>query len=578
MASHETSSTSSFSAEDFDLALSELEASKQEWAELAVEERIKILQDMKDALAAVAEDWAMTAARHKQIPEDSALEGEEWLSGPYAMMCGLNALIETLSQLDYKVFVKRLKTRSLGSGQLAVRLLPVTFKDEMALPDVKAEVWMQGHVTEGNLRDYAASVYDIAPKDRKGRVALVLGAGNIASIAPLDVLHKLISEHQVVILKMNPINDYLTDYLKAAMKPLIDRGFLRIVCGAADAGTYLCDHLLVEEIHITGAAATHDAIVWGVGNEAQQNRAADTPRTTKRVTSELGGISPTIVVPGPWSDADVKFQAEHMASQKLHNSGHNCIACQALLLPKDWEKTEQLMREIKAIAKTHSRPAYYPGSQQRMDAFKQTANSVVAIDRIESAPPLLIGELGDQDWGMDNESFAPALATKTFDAADVESYLRTAIAYANKKLAGTLGANILIHPQTLRDIGKENFEAIISELHYGTIAINTWCGLAFNALSCPWGAFPGHTLQDIQSGIGTVHNTLMLEDTERVVIQGPWRPFPRSILNGEMTMFPRPPYFITHKTQRALGKLLTRFQHRPSLLQLPGIFINALRG
>ena len=99
MASHETSSTSSFSAEDFDLALSELEASKQEWAELAVEERIKILQDMKDALAAVAEDWAMTAARHKQIPEDSALEGEEWLFGPYAMMCGLNALIETLSQL-----------------------------------------------------------------------------------------------------------------------------------------------------------------------------------------------------------------------------------------------------------------------------------------------------------------------------------------------------------------------------------------------------------------------------------------------------------------------------------------------
>ena len=578
MASHETSSTSSFSAEDFDLALSELEASKQEWAELAVEERIKILQDMKDALAAVAEDWALTAARHKQIPEGSALEGEEWLSGPYAMMCGLNALIDTLSQLNHKAFVGRLKTRSLGSGQLAVRVLPVTFKDELALPDIKAEVWMQSHVTEGNLRDYAASVYDIAPKDRKGRIALVLGAGNIASIAPLDVLHKLISEHQVVILKMNPINDYLTDCLKAAMKPLIDRGFLRIVCGAADAGTYLCDHLLVEEIHITGAAATHDAIVWGVGNEAQQNRAADTPRTTKRVTSELGGISPTIVVPGPWSDADVKFQAEHIASQKLHNSGHNCIACQALLLPKDWEKTEQLMREIEVIAKTHSRPAYYPGSQQRMDAFKQTANSVVAIDRIEGAPPLLIGELGDQDWGMDNECFAPALATKTFDAADVESYLRTAIAYANKKLAGTLGANILIHPQTLRDIGKENFEAIISELHYGTIAINTWCGLAFNAPSCPWGAFPGHTLQDIQSGIGTVHNTLMLEDTERVVIQGPWRPFPRSILNGEMTMFPRPPYFITHKTQRALGKLLTRFQHRPSLLQLPGIFINALRG
>ena len=578
MTSHETSSTSSFSLEEFDRALSELEASKQEWAELAVEERINLLKAMKDALAAVAEDWALTAARHKKIPEGSALEGEEWLSGPYAMMCGLNALIDTLSQLDDKAFVKRLKTRLLSSGQLAVRVLPVSFKDELALPDVKAEVWMQSHVTQDNLRDHAASVYDIAPKDRKGRVALVLGAGNIASIAPLDVLHKLISEHQVVILKMNPVNDYLTDYLKAAMKPLIDRGFVRVVCGAADAGAYLCNHPLIEEIHITGSAATHDAIVWGVGPEAQQKRTSNTPKTTKRVTSELGGISPTIVVPGPWSDADVKYQAEHIASQKLHNSGHNCVACQALLLPKDWDKTKLLMQEIEAVAQAHSRPAYYPGSQQRMDVFEQTASDVASIDRLNGAPPLLIGELGDKEWGMDNECFAPALATKSFDASDVATYLRTVIAYANKNLAGTLGANILIHPQTLRDIGKEKFEEIISDLHYGTIAINTWCGLAFNAPSCPWGAFPGHTLQDIQSGIGTVHNTLMLEDTERVVVQGPWRPFPRSVFNGEMTMFPKPPYFITHKTQRVLGRLLTQFQHRPSLLQLPGIFINALRG
>ena len=563
---------------ELDNALNELTASKDTWAQLSVQERIALLEAMKDSLLQVAEDWATISARNKRIPAGSPLEGEEWLSGPYAMMCGINALIDTLSQLDGKTFLKRIKKRTLVTGQLAVRVLPVTFKDELALPDVRAEVWMQKGITADNLADHVACAYDVAPSDRKGRVALVLGAGNISAIAPLDVLHKLMSEHQVVILKMNPINAYLADHLNAAMAPLIDRGFLRIVCGGSDAGAYLCDHPLVDEIHITGSAATHDAIVWGVGDEAVQSRAQGTPRMTKRVTSELGGVSPTIVVPGPWSDADIKYQAEHIASQKLHNSGHNCIACQALILPKGWSKSEQLMEGIRSVAQDHHRPAYYPGSEDRMNEFASGAGNVVQVARGENAPPLLIGELGDDAWQMSQECFAPALATKEIDAPDAETYLRSAISYANDKLSGSLGANILIHPNTLRDISPERFEGIIADLRYGTIAVNTWCGLAFLAPTCPWGAFPGHKPEDIQSGIGTVHNALMLDRTERTVIQAPWRPFPRSVLAGEFTMLPRPPYFITHKTQHKLGPLLTRFQHRPGLLRLLGIFTNALRG
>ena len=43
------------------------------------------------------------------------------------------------------------------------------------------------------------------------------------------------------------------------------------------------------------------------------------------------------------------------------------------------------------------------------------------------------------------------------------------IKYSNKKLYGTLGANILIHPRTIRKIGKHEFEKIIQDLRYGTI-------------------------------------------------------------------------------------------------------------
>ena len=49
----------------------------------------------------------------------------------------------------------------------------------------------------------------------------------------------------------------------------------------------------------------------------------------------LGGVSPTIVIPGKWSAADLRFQAEHVATQKRHNNGFNCIASQVLIISSE---------------------------------------------------------------------------------------------------------------------------------------------------------------------------------------------------------------------------------------------------
>lgn len=48
----------------------------------------------------------------------------------------------------------------------------------------------------------------------EGSVALVLGAGNQASVPPLDILHKLVVEGAVVICKMNPVNEYVGPFLR----------------------------------------------------------------------------------------------------------------------------------------------------------------------------------------------------------------------------------------------------------------------------------------------------------------------------------------------------------------------------
>lgn len=562
---------------EIETQLAALAAAKDQWARTTVAERLNVLQEIKDDLLAVAEGWVNAASRAKLLPDGSPLAGEEWLSGPYALMSACNGLMQTLSQMEGKAFLRGLPLRELPNGHLAVRVMPHSIWDRLLMSGVTADVWMREGVNRDNLAEHAASAYDVPVDQRHGKVALVLGAGNIAAIAPLDVFQKLFLENQVVILKMNPVNEYLAEYLEAALRPLIRRDALRIVKGDGALGAWLTDHPLVEEIHITGAQSTHDAIVWGTGETGRANRAAGTPRLSKRITSELGAVCPTIVVPGDWSEADIRFQAEHIATQKLHNSGFNCVACQALLMPEGWKHGEALLEAVRRVMGESHRGAYYPGAEARLESFRERAGKVTPIDRGE-APAALINELGDDDWFCSNEIFAPAFSTHRIAAADAESYLGEAIEFANQKLRGTLGANIIIHPATMRALGRRRFEALISELRYGTIAVNAWTGLGFLTTTCPWGAFPGHTLDDAQSGIGTVHNTFMLEGVERTVVEAPFRPFPRSALTGSPTLLPRPPWFITNRRQHVVGRLLTGFQYRPGWLKLPRIFLNALLG
>ena len=572
--------TEQFAFGHLDQAVAELQANKDSWSRTSAQERVAILAEIKDALMSVSESWAMTAARKKQIPTGSPLAGEEWISGPYALMGGCNAFIETLTKMEGKAFLRRLPVRDLPTGQIAATVVPNSIWDRLLLSGVKAEVWMQPGVTRANLADNTAASYDVPPERREGKVALILGAGNIAAIAPLDCFQKLFVEHQVTILKMNPVNDYLIDVLQVALKPLISRGVLRIVRGGADVGEYLCAHPGVDEIHITGAEASHDIIVWGPGEEGRRNKTAGTPRNNRRITSELGAVCPTIVVPGPWTEADLSFQAEHIATQKLHNAGFNCIACQMLIVSESWSGTAPLLRKLQETIKAApSRAPYYPGAQRRMSDFASHGRESTNVGRADGQACVVVPFVGNDDaWLETNEVFAPAMSIRRIDEADPEVFLRTAIHYANERLHGTLGANILIHPKTIRKIGRGKFDEIIADLHYGCIAINAWTGLGFLLVQTPWGAFPGHRLDDVQSGIGFVHNSFMFDKPERTVVQAPFRPYPRNILSGQMTLLPRPPWFVTNRKQHVIGRLLTSFAYRPSLLKIPRIFLNALLG
>jgi aldehyde dehydrogenase (NAD(P)+) len=75
-----------------------------------------------------------------------------------------------------------------------------------------------------------------------------------------------------------------------------------------------------------------------------------------------------------------------------------------------------------------------------------------------------------------------------------------------------------------------------------------------------------------------VHNALLIGDTERTVVRGPFRPSPRSLLKGEMSIAPKPPWFVTNRTAATTGRLLAHFTAAPSWRKLPALFASALRG
>ncbi|GFR42934.1 hypothetical protein Agub_g3832, partial [Astrephomene gubernaculifera] len=98
---------------------------------------------------------------------------------------------------------------------------------------------------------------------RGGGVALVLGAGNQVPVVALDLLHKLVADDEVVIVKTNPVNDYIGPLLRKAFAPLVDAGFLEFVYGGRETGELLTRHPKITSIHLTGSVDTYNDIVWG---------------------------------------------------------------------------------------------------------------------------------------------------------------------------------------------------------------------------------------------------------------------------------------------------------------------------
>ncbi|HVE69119.1 MAG TPA: aldehyde dehydrogenase family protein [Solirubrobacteraceae bacterium] len=187
--------------------------------------------------------------------------------------------------------------------------------------------------------------------------------------------------------------------LEAGLPP----GVLNVVTGDGETGAALVDHPGVDKIAFTGSTA--------VGREI----GAKAGRSLKRVTLELGGKSPNIVLPDADLDAAVKgsFQAIYF------NTGQACNAGSRLFVPR--EHFDDVVSALAArAAKTKLGPGLDADTQMGPVVSEEQLERVTGyIESGKAGGAELVTGGGRPEGGNGGYFVEPTLFTATDDGLDI---------------------------------------------------------------------------------------------------------------------------------------------------------------
>jgi len=552
-------------SEELEHILKKLDVRAVEWREKPRKEKSTLLRECIDTIIDIAEEIARTSTEYKGTYGQGF--GEELL----CVVPLVSALREFAESLEAPSFPKAYSIkRSVNPSQWIVDVFPMGY-DAVIFGDFSGELWIMPHYGVSQGKQLTQNETETEPG-----VGLVLGAGNQYLLSILDILYVLLMQSRVVICKLNPVNEYIGPFLRQALSPLVDSGYVEFVYGGEREGMYLVQNKLVKSVHLTGSHRTFDSIVW------QGHPKTGNPPLEKLVTAELGCVTPYIILPDVWTPEEIEYHATTVVSALVNNAGHNCLAAEILVTDSAWPQREEFLDAVRRILNsTPRRTAYYPGSEKNFERFRTTFPDCEQLglniaeereqDGLPHPPWHFQANLSPEEASTDHENWCGVLQEVCIQtqSGNMKEYLQEAAAFVNNKCWGTLSCGVIAKPITQKS-HQSDFEVFISDLKYGSICINVPGLVGFGLTQLSWGAYGERDFDaaalDIGSGNCKVHNTFFFDHVEKSVVRGPW------------IFHPHPYWVVSHRNLENVAKATFQYMKSKSLQSISKLLPEALKG